>query len=108
MGNITLDNKPSLLLQIPDDLTIGLLDVDTLVLRNLGCESTSLINGTRRDLIFGDDLVSETDSVIVFSPCWSLMDNTGTSFFRDVIVGQDSECSVLVLTVSSHVLTEEH
>jgi hypothetical protein len=58
MGDITLDNKPSLLLQVPDDLAVGLLDVDTLVLWDLGCESTSLINGTRRDLVLGDDLVS--------------------------------------------------
>jgi hypothetical protein len=58
MGDVTLDNKPSLLLQIPDDLTVGLLDVDTLVLWDLGCESTSLINGTRGNLVLGDDLVS--------------------------------------------------
>jgi hypothetical protein len=101
MGDITLDNKPSLLLQIPDDLTVGLLDVDTLVLWDLGCESTSLINGTRRDLVLGDDLVSETDSIIVFSPCWCLVDNTGTSLLGDVVVSQDSECSVLVLMFNS-------
>jgi len=100
MGDITLDNKPSLLLQIPDDLTICLLDVDTLVLWDFGCKSTSLINGTRRNLILGDDLVSETNSVIVFSPCWSLVNNTGTSLLGDVVVGQDSECSILVLLVS--------
>jgi len=80
MGDITLDNKPALLLQIPDDLTVGLLDVDTLIFWYLGCESTSLVNGARGDLVLGDDFVSETDSVIVFSPCWGLMDDTGTSF----------------------------
>ena len=100
MGDITLDNKPALLLQIPDDLTVCLLDIDTLVLWYLGCESTSLINGTRRNLVLGDDLVGETDSVIVFSPCWSLVNNTGTSLLGDVVVGQDSECSILVLLVS--------
>jgi hypothetical protein len=101
MGDITLDNEPSLLLQIPDDLTVGLLDVDTLVFWDFGCESTSLINGARRDFVLGDDLVSETDSVIVLSPCWGLVDNTGTSLLRDVVVSQDSESSVLVLIVSS-------
>jgi hypothetical protein len=101
MGDITLDNKPSLLLQIPDDLTVGLLDVDALVLWHLRCESTSLINRTRGNLVLGDDLVSETDSVIVLSPCWGLVDNTGTSLLGDVVVGQDSESSVLVLMFSS-------
>jgi len=86
MGDITLHNESSLLLQISDDLTVGLLNVDTLVFWHFGGESTSLINRTRRNLIFGDDLVSETDSVIVFSPCWSLVYNTGTSLFRDVVV----------------------
>ena len=100
MGDITLDNKPSLLLQIPDDLTVCLLDVDTLVFWDFGCESTSLIDGTRRDFVLGDDLVSEANSVIVFSPCWSLVNNTGTSLLGDVVVGQDSECSILVLLVS--------
>jgi hypothetical protein len=100
MGDVTLDNKPSLLLQISDDLTIGLLDVDSLILWDLGCESTSLINGTRRNLVFGDDLVSETNSVIVLSPSWCLMYNTGTSLFGDIVVRQDSESSVLVLFVS--------
>jgi hypothetical protein len=100
MGDITLDNKPSLLLQIPDDLTVCLLDVDTLVLWDLGCESTSLVNGTRRDLVLGDDFVGETDSVIVFSPCWSLVDDTGTSLLGDVVIRQNSECSVLVLLIS--------
>jgi len=100
MGDITLDNKPSLLLQVPDDLTVCLLDVDTLVLWDLGCESTSLINGTRGNLVLGDDLVGETDSVIVLSPCWGLVYNTGTGFLGDVVVRQDSECSVLVLFVS--------
>ena len=101
MGNITLDNKPALLLQIPDDLTICLLDVDALVLWYLGCESTSLVNGARGDLVLGDDLVSETYSVIVFSPCGGLVDDTGTGLLGDVVVRQDSECSVLVLMVSS-------
>jgi hypothetical protein len=101
MGDITLDNKPSLLLQIPDDLTVGLLNVDTLVLWHFGCESTGLVNGTRRDFVLGDDFVCKTDSVIVFSPCWCLVDNTGTSLLGDVVVSQDSECSVLVLMVSS-------
>ena len=107
MGDITLDDKPSLLLQIPDDLTVCLLDVDTLVFWDFGCESTSLINGTRGDLILGDDLVSETDSVVVFSPCWSLMNDTGTSLLGDVVVRQDSECSVLVLMVSSASISKE-
>ena len=100
MGDITLNNKPSLLLQIPDDLTVCLLDIDTLVLRDFGCESASLIDGTRRNLVFGDDSVSETDSVIVFSPCRRLVDDTGTSILGDVVIGQDSECSILVLLVS--------
>ena len=86
MGDVTLDDQSTLLLQITNDLTVGLLDIDTLVLGYFGRESTSLVNGTRRDLVFGDDLVSETDSVIVFSPCWSLVYNTGTSLFRDVVV----------------------
>jgi hypothetical protein len=100
MGDVTLDNEPSLLLQIPDNLTVCLLDVDALVFWYFGCESTSLINGTRGNLVLGDDFVSETDSVIVLSPCWGLVDNTGTSFLGDVVVGQDSESSVLVLMVS--------
>lgn len=100
MGDITLDNKPSLLLQIPDDLTVCLLDIDTLIFWDFGCKSTSLINGTRRDLVLGDDLVSETDSIIVFSPCWSLVNDTGTSLLGNVVVRQDSECSVFVLLVS--------
>ena len=100
MGDITLHNESSLLLQISDDLTVGLLDVDTLIFWYLGCESTSLVYGARGDLVLGDDFVSETDSVIVFSPCWSLVNNTGTSLFGNVVVRQDSECSVLVLFVS--------
>jgi len=107
MGDITLDNKPSLLLQVPDDLAVCLLDIDTLVLWDLGCESTSLINGTRGNLVLGDDLVGETDSVIVLSPCWGLVDNTGTGFLGDVVVRQDSECSVLVLMVSSTSIRKE-
>jgi hypothetical protein len=100
MGDVTLDDKPSLLLQIPDDLTVCLLDIDSLVLWNFRCESTSLINGTRGDLVLGDDLMSETDSVIIFSPCWSLVDDTGTGLFGDIVVRQDSEGSILVLIVS--------
>ena len=100
MGDVTLDDQSTLLLQITNDLTVGLLDIDTLVLGYFGRESTSLVNGTRRDLVFGDDLVSETDSVIIFSPCWSLVNDTGTSLLGDVVVRQDSECSVFVLLVS--------
>jgi hypothetical protein len=99
MGNITLDNESTLLLQISDDLTIGLLDIDTCVLWYLGGESTSLVDGTRRNLVFGDDLVSETNSVIVLSPSGCLMDDTGTSLLGDIVVGQDSESSVLVLNI---------
>lgn len=99
MGDVTLDDQSTLLLQITNDLTVGLLDIDALVLGYFGRESTCLINGTRRDLVFGDDLVSETDSVIVLSPCGCLVDDTGTSLFGNVVVGQDSERSVLVLDV---------
>jgi hypothetical protein len=97
MGDITLDDQSTLLLQIPDDLTIGFLDIDTLVFWDFGGESTSLVNGAWRDLILANDLVSETDSVIVVSPCGSLVDDTGTSFLGNVVVRQNSERSVLVL-----------
>jgi hypothetical protein len=97
MGDITLDDQTTLLLQIPDDLAVGLFDVDALVFRDLGSESTSLVNGTRWDLIPGDDTVGETDSVIVVSPCRSLVDDTGTSILGDVGIREDSERSVLIL-----------
>jgi hypothetical protein len=100
MGDITLDNKSALLLQISDDLTIGLLDIDTCVLGHFGGESTSLVNGTRRNLVFGDDLVSETDSVIILSPSGCLVNDTSTSLLGDIVVRQDSESSILVLSIS--------
>jgi hypothetical protein len=100
MSNVTLDDESALLLQISDDLAVGLLDVDTLVFWDFGSESTGFVNRARRDLVLGDDLMSETNSVIVLSPSWSLVNDTSTSLFGDIIVRQDSESSVLVLHVS--------
>jgi hypothetical protein len=100
MGDISLDNQSSLLLQVSDDLAVGFLHIDTLVLGDLGGKSTSLVNRTRGNLVLGDDLVSETDSIIVLSPGWSLVNDTGTGLFGDIVVGQDSESSVLILIVS--------
>lgn len=97
MRDITLDNESSLLLQVSDDLTVGSLDVLTLVLGYLGGKSTSLVNGARRNLVIADDTVSDTDSVIVVSPCGSLVDDTGTGIFRDVRIGDNSESSVFEL-----------
>lgn len=105
MRDITLDNESTLLLQVSDDLTVCSLDVLALVLWNLGSESTSLIDGTRRNLVISDDTVSDTDSVIVVSPCWGLVDDTGTCIFGDVRVGNNSERSVLELRLSARILT---
>jgi hypothetical protein len=59
--------------------------------------STSVINGTRRHLLLGDDAVGDSDSVIVFSESGRLVDETGTGVGSDVGVADDSEGSVLVL-----------
>lgn len=101
MGDVTLDDQSSLLLQIPDDLTVGSLDVLALVFGDFGGESTSFVDRARGDLVISDDTVSHTDSVIVVTPGRGLVDDTGTGILGDIGVRDDSEGPVFELSLIS-------
>jgi hypothetical protein len=108
MHDIRPSNQSAFLLQIFDNLSIRILrsamsitthlDVLALILWHFRGKLSNLVDGTWRDLIVPDDLVRNSNPVIVFSKGRRLVDDTGTGCIGDIGVGQYSESPVLVLT----------
>ena len=97
MADIATDDETSLLLQILDDLRIGCLDVNALIVWHLAGEFTRLVERTRWKLVLFDNAVRDSDTVIVLSKRRGLVDDTGTRGVGNVLVGHNSERPVLVL-----------
>jgi hypothetical protein len=73
------------------------LDVHPLEIRYLLGKPPSIVNGTRRHLILGDDPVGDGDPMIVLSKRRSLVDDTRSRGGFDVAVADDSVGSVFEL-----------
>ncbi|KAL7468630.1 hypothetical protein ACHAXS_008852 [Conticribra weissflogii] len=74
-----------------DQGLVGFLDVDSGHFGNLRREHSVGIDGTGNFLSFVNDVVGETDAVIVFSEGRCLMDDSGAGVVRDVVIAEDAE-----------------
>lgn len=73
------------------------LDILTSEVSNFAREFPSIINRARWHVIRPDDTVRQTDALIVFAECGSLVNDTGTVGICDVLVVQHPEGMVLEL-----------
>jgi hypothetical protein len=91
------DDDLLLILEHGDDVLVGVLDVLALKVGDRVDESTCVVQGTRRHFLLGNNSSGNSDSVIVFTECRSLMNDTGTRTSLDVRVTNHSVRLVLVL-----------
>ena len=71
--------------------------METLEVRNVVGEASGIVDGTRRHFIEADDVMSESNTIIVFTKSGCLMYNTGAAVAGHVLVGEHTESPVLIL-----------
>ena len=97
MADITANDESTLLLQILDDLCVGRLDMDALVVGHIASELARLVKRARRKFVLFDDTVGNGNTVIILTESGCLVNDTGTRGIGHVRIGNDSERSVLEL-----------
>jgi hypothetical protein len=91
MSNGGLHDESTIISKKFHDWFIGVLYVLSLEVWDFVRVVPFLIDRTRRHLILPDNTLSNSDTVIVFSKGWSLMNDTRSGIRSDVCVNQDSE-----------------
>ena len=93
MFNCTVSEQPSHALQVLHDDFISVLDVLSLILRDLGEELAVLID-RHRSLAWLDDAISDASGIIILTEAWSAVDDTSTSAFSDEAGTEDLEAAI--------------
>mmetsp|Transcript_23165 Transcript_23165/g.34351 ORF Transcript_23165/g.34351 Transcript_23165/m.34351 type:complete len:229 (-) Transcript_23165:187-873(-) len=101
MEKVILLYKTSALLQNGNEGFIGLFDMHALHGRNLLCEVTIGIHGTRKISPLDNNAMCQTDSVIVFSKGGGLVYDTGTGIICYIVIRKN-----LVVLVGTFILGE--
>lgn len=99
MLELGLDNELSGVLEVLDDVLVGLLYVHAGEVGNAVAVVASLVDRVGRRALLGDDTGFDGHVVIVLTEGGGLVDDTGTAVVGDVGSVEDLEGDVLVLVV---------
>ena len=99
MLELGLDNELAAVLEVLDNVLVGLLDLHAGEVGDTVAVVTGLVDGVRRRALLGDDASLDGHVVIVLTEGGGLVDDTGTAVIGDIGSVEDLEGDVLVLLV---------
>ena len=97
MRERALHDEPAPRLQKFDYLLIGVLHILTLEVSNFFRVMSSVVDGTRREVVSTNDTVGHRNPMVIFTEGRCLVHNTGSVSCCYVFIGDNSECPVLIL-----------
>src|SRR5690606_2268419 len=92
-----LNDESTLGLQCLLDVAVCGLDMEPLTVAHFLCKVTLVVNGAGTHLVGAQHLVSNSNTVIVFTEGWGLVDDTCTIGVGDIGINKDPEGLVLEL-----------